>query len=292
MNTTFSQIATLQNQKPTTKSSLENIKQQFKAHWLNAVVISAITYLAFTKDVTFHLQFSEGKSPKNESTLKASIGSMTQKEQTGKPKLVSLKTRPENVSTLTTPQAQKSNASYTNKSANTSTPEEANFYQNIDFMVNSENAHDATTKREKCWNYVSRYVNVAKQERIKFGIPVSITLAQGILESDAGQSALTRKANNHFGVKSFQKGNKNVVIMKDDTPNDKFVIYSTAWASYRAHSLLLMKNSHYQDLQFLSKTDYIGWAKGLQNDGYATDPEYAKKLIQIIKSMQLYKFDV
>jgi flagellum-specific peptidoglycan hydrolase FlgJ len=144
-------------------------------------------------------------------------------------------------------------------------------------------------KQAKCWDYVTRFVSVARAEKAKFGIPVSITLAQGLLESDAGESALTRKANNHFGVKTFSK-NVSHVVMKDDTPRDKFKKYNSAWESYRDHSQLLMRD-HYKHLQFLSKTDYVGWAKGLKKAGYATDPFYAEKLVKIIESLQLYRFD-
>jgi flagellum-specific peptidoglycan hydrolase FlgJ len=144
-------------------------------------------------------------------------------------------------------------------------------------------------KQAKCWDYVTRFVSVARAEKSKFGIPVSITLAQGLLESDAGESSLTRKANNHFGVKTFDKKVSHVV-MKDDTPRDKFKKYNSAWESYRDHSQLLMRD-HYKHLQFLSKTDYIGWAKGLEKAGYATDPFYAEKLVKIIESLQLYRFD-
>lgn len=78
--------------------------------------------------------------------------------------------------------------------------------------------------------------------------------------------------------------------MKDDVPNDKFKKYNSAWESYRDHSLLLMR-SHYKHLQFLSKTDYAGWAKGLEKAGYATDKQYAEKLTAIIENLQLYRFD-
>jgi flagellum-specific peptidoglycan hydrolase FlgJ len=167
----------------------------------------------------------------------------------------------------------------------------ANIFDNVNIFWNVEKAAPSVvkSKQEKCWDYISRYANVAKAEKQKFGIPVSITLAQGLLESNAGDSRLTRAANNHFGVKTF---NKNIphVVMKDDTPNDKFKTYNSAWESYRDHSLLLMRD-HYKQLQYLSKTDYVGWARGLQKAGYATDKQYADKLIQLIEALRLYRFD-
>ena len=168
---------------------------------------------------------------------------------------------------------------------------EANLFDNVSIFVAPEKASATVvkSKQEKCWDYVRRFVAVAKAERQKFGIPVSITLAQGLLESDAGDSRLTRAANNHFGIKTF---NSNVphVVMKDDTPKDKFKKYESAWESFRDHSNLLMR-SHYNQLQYLSKTDYVGWAKGLEKAGYATDKLYAEKLVKIIENLKLYRFD-
>ncbi len=168
---------------------------------------------------------------------------------------------------------------------------EANLFDNVSIFIAPEKANPIVvkSKQEKCWDYVRRFINVAKTERQKFGIPVSITLAQGLLESDAGESRLTRAANNHFGVKTFNRRVPHVV-MKDDTPTDKFKKYDSAWESFRDHSMLLMRD-HYQQLQYLSKTDYVGWAKGLEKAGYATDKQYAENLIKIIENLKLYRFD-
>jgi flagellum-specific peptidoglycan hydrolase FlgJ len=177
------------------------------------------------------------------------------------------------------------------KSAYAKGGNDANLFDNVSIFVAPERAEAAVvkSKKDKCWDYVRRFVAIAKTERQKFGIPVSITLAQGLLESDAGDSRLTRAANNHFGVKTFNARVPHVV-MKDDSPTDKFKKYDTAWESYRDHSLLLMRD-HYKGLQYLSKVDYVNWAKGLQKAGYATDPQYAAKLIKIIENLQLYKLD-
>ncbi len=164
----------------------------------------------------------------------------------------------------------------------------ANNFQNVSALLSKETALPKD-KTEKYQDYIRRFAQIARTERDKFGIPASIKLAQGILESDAGESALTRATNNHFGIKTF----KNDVphrIFKDDTPNDKFCLYASAWESFRAHSQLLMQ-TNYKSLQFLSSKDYAGWAYGLQRCGYATDPQYAQKLIQIIRRLQLDRFD-
>jgi flagellum-specific peptidoglycan hydrolase FlgJ len=177
------------------------------------------------------------------------------------------------------------------KSAYAKGGNDANLFDNVSIFVAPDKADAGVvkSKKDKCWDYVRRFVTIAKSEKQKFGIPVSITLAQGLLESDAGDSRLTRAANNHFGVKTFNKRVPHVV-MKDDSPTDKFKKYDSAWESYRDHSVLLMRD-HYKALQYLSKTDYVNWAKGLQKAGYATDPQYAVKLIKIIENLQLYKLD-
>lgn len=136
-------------------------------------------------------------------------------------------------------------------------------------------------------NYIIRFLPLAKAEEAKFGVPACIKLAQGLLESASGTSTLARKANNHFGIKTFSKKVPHMV-MKDDTPTDKFKVYDSAWESYRDHSLFLMRD-HYKSLQSLSKTDYVGWAKGLQKAGYATDKNYADKIISIIKKYGLHR---
>lgn len=141
--------------------------------------------------------------------------------------------------------------------------------------------------------YVNRFSDVARSEMEQFGIPASITLAQGLLESSAGKSPLAREANNHFGIKCFSKKCKkgHCKNFSDDHHKDFFRTYPSAWESFRAHSLFLQKD-RYKHLLDLEKTDYKNWASGLKKAGYATDPNYAKKLIRLIESLDLDKFDV
>ncbi len=136
--------------------------------------------------------------------------------------------------------------------------------------------------------YIDRFLKVAKAESRKFGIPVSITLAQGILESNSGRSQLARKHNNHFGVKWRGKGKW--AYYTDERPNCKFRVYNTAWESYRDHSILL-STKRYSHLHKLKKTNYKSWAFGLKKAGYATAPNYAYTLIKIIEDFDLDKFD-
>lgn len=137
-------------------------------------------------------------------------------------------------------------------------------------------------------NYIKRHKGIAKAEEEKFGIPASITLAQGLLESDAGGSRLARNNNNHFGIKCFSttctKGH--CVNYTDDTHKDFFRNYESAWGSFRGHSLLLQK-PRYESLYQLKKSDYKGWAHGLRKAGYATDKRYGEKLIKIIEVLDL-----
>jgi len=137
--------------------------------------------------------------------------------------------------------------------------------------------------------YVQRFAKVAKSEMEKYGIPASIKLAQGLLESKAGKSKLATTTNNHFGIKCFSKHCKkgHCTNFSDDSHKDFFKVFDTAWASYRAHSELLQSNRY----KHLLHQDYTTWAKGLSKAGYATDPQYSKKLIEIIETLELYKYD-
>ncbi len=137
--------------------------------------------------------------------------------------------------------------------------------------------------------YIEKWKDVAIDNMEKFGIPASITLAQGILESGDGNSMLAREANNHFGIKCHGwKGKK--VYHDDDKKGECFRSYKSAADSYADHSEFLQKK-RYAFLFDLKKTDYKAWAKGLKKAGYATNPKYPQLLIQIIEKNELYKYD-
>lgn len=139
--------------------------------------------------------------------------------------------------------------------------------------------------------YIDRYSAIAMREMRKYKIPASITLAQGILESRSGQSELTRKSNNHFGIKCHKGWNGEKTYHDDDEKGECFRMYKHAEESFKDHSLFLAERTRYQDLFRLKITDYKGWAKGLRKAGYATDRAYPQKLINIIESYQLYQYD-
>ncbi|NJL77142.1 MAG: glucosaminidase domain-containing protein [Saprospiraceae bacterium] len=168
----------------------------------------------------------------------------------------------------------------------------ANTYSNLTFSNQKFATKDSEpvkkAKREKQQDYVKRFAKVAQGEMKKYGIPASITLAQGLIESNCGESKLATHNNNHFGIKCFSKTCEkgHCSNFTDDTHKDFFRKYSTAWESFRAHSLLLQKD-RYKPLYKLSSSDYKQWAKGLKKAGYATDPHYADKLIDLIEELQL-----
>ncbi len=138
--------------------------------------------------------------------------------------------------------------------------------------------------------YIDSYSDIAQEEMLQYGIPASITLAQGILESGAGRGELTSKANNHFGIKCHG-WQGDTVYHDDDEAQECFRKYNDPKYSFRDHSLFLTQRSRYQDLFKLKKDDYKGWAKGLKKAGYATDPKYPDKLIGIVERYDLDKFD-
>ena len=146
------------------------------------------------------------------------------------------------------------------------------------------------------WNsayqqYIDQYKDIAIEQMMRYHIPASITLAQGLLESGAGRSELTRNSNNHFGIKCNNNWTGRRTYHDDDAKNDCFRVYDSAYESYEDHSKFLSGNQRYRQLFQLKTTDYKGWAKGLKACGYATSPVYAEKLIEIIQLYKLYQYD-
>lgn len=139
--------------------------------------------------------------------------------------------------------------------------------------------------------YVQQYSAIAVEQMTRHGIPASITLAQGLLESGAGKSKLATEANNHFGIKADSRWNGSTYSHLDNGNWHKFRVYKSAEKSYEDHSLFLVGNSRYSALFELDRTDYKGWAKGLKKAYYAEDREYDKKLISIIERYGLHKYD-
>lgn len=140
-------------------------------------------------------------------------------------------------------------------------------------------------------DYINKYAPIAVSEMQRSGVPASITLAQGMLESRYGLSSLAADGNNHFGIKCHRNWKGKTMRVNDDAPNECFRVYGSAEESFRDHSDFLRYQDRYKPLFELKPTDYKGWAKGLKKAGYATDPKYAEKLIKIIEDYKLYQYD-
>ncbi len=139
--------------------------------------------------------------------------------------------------------------------------------------------------------YIQTYKDIAMREMKEHKIPASITLAQGLLESGAGNSALAREANNHFGIKCHKGWTGKTYYMDDDEKDECFRKYKNAEESFRDHSEFLCTRGRYSALFALEITDYRGWARGLKAAGYATNPKYAQLLIDRIELYDLTKYD-
>ncbi|SEA93027.1 glucosaminidase domain-containing protein [Pedobacter hartonius] len=139
-------------------------------------------------------------------------------------------------------------------------------------------------------SYIEAFKGVAIEEMNTYGIPASITLAQGIIESGSGNSSLAKYANNHFGIKCTSEWKGKAYYKDDDKSNDCFRVYKDARESYKDHSEFL-KRKRYGALFELDKNDYVNWAKGLRQAGYATNPKYPDMLINTIEKYQLHQYD-
>lgn len=139
--------------------------------------------------------------------------------------------------------------------------------------------------------YIETYKGIAIENMQRYRIPASITLAQGLHESAAGQSYLATVANNHFGIKVGSNWTGPYVLRTDDAPNEQFRKYNSPAESYRDHAEFLSKRSRYAQLFTLPLEDYAAWARGLKAAGYATNPRYAEIIINTIERYQLYQYD-
>lgn len=140
-------------------------------------------------------------------------------------------------------------------------------------------------------DYIEQFKETAKNNMKEFGIPASITLAQGILESGAGTARLSVQANNHFGIKCHKEWQGDQIFHDDDAIDECFRKYNDPSESFRDHALFLSTRKYYVQLFTLEKDNYKAWAKGLKDAGYATDPKYPDKLISLIERYQLHRFD-
>lgn len=149
----------------------------------------------------------------------------------------------------------------------------------------------AVAQTDRYEAYIKQYQHYAVHEMKRHGIPASITLAQGLLESAAGTSRLARQGKNHFGIKTGSDWKGRYMLVDDDAPNERFRVYRSVKDSYEDHSRFLVDRPRYAALFRLSQRDYKGWAHGLKKAGYATNPRYASLLIDLIERYDLTRFD-
>src|SRR5690554_1407142 len=154
-----------------------------------------------------------------------------------------------------------------------------------------EKPNSTMTYAEVVALYINNFKEIAQTEMRLYGIPASIKLAQGILESGAGRGDLTSRSNNHFGIKCHTAWTGERVYHDDDELQECFRKYNDPKYSFRDHSLFLTSRSRYANLFSLKKDDYKAWARGLRAAGYATDPKYPDKLISIIERYKLHELD-
>ena len=160
----------------------------------------------------------------------------------------------------------------------------------INTNENESNTNNTKTTIISTEDYIASFSTIAQEEMRLYGIPASITIAQGILESSSGKGRLSVEANNHFGIKCHDwTGDR--IYHDDDASQECFRKYVDAKYSYRDHSLFLTGRSRYANLFKLKKNDYKGWAKELKAAGYATDRKYPDKLISLIERYDLHKLD-
>lgn len=144
--------------------------------------------------------------------------------------------------------------------------------------------------KERTEAYINNYKDLAIQEMLRTGVPASIKLAQGILESQFGESTLAKNANNHFGIKCKTEWTGDKIYQDDDARGECFRVYKSAEESYRDHSDFLKTRPHYSFLFKLEPTDITGWAYGLKRAGYATNKTYPERLLRVIEDYQLHQY--
>ena len=166
-----------------------------------------------------------------------------------------------------------------------------NLFVLLAFIISYSGSALAQSRSKQYEEYIHKYRDIAVEEMKRYHIPASITLAQGLLESGAGNGKLAKLSNNHFGIKCHGVWQGEKVYHDDDEQGECFRKYDDPFQSYEDHSLFLTSRPRYAELFLLDVTDYKGWANGLKKCGYATDKAYASKLIGIIELYNLNLYD-
>ena len=272
--------------------------KKINENWFEIVMIPMILYLMISKDISVSIQMgqeatsfkSELPKPKANTTSLAIPTHQTSKPSSSKGFHLG--------SWLDSRKKEKTTKSQSKKQ--TQKPKKvprAQHFSNLTFIMSPTYARRkgiptavVNEKKKNCYNYVKKFKKAALNEQKEYGILASITLAQGLLESNAGDSRLARESLNHFGIKCRTKCRGCTCRnYHDDDIYDMFRVFTDPMESYREHSILL-NNSRYKKLKKYGN-DYKKWAFGLKKAGYATDKRYAEKLIMIIEALRLDKYD-
>lgn len=261
------------------------LQYQVRKHWYKPLLFLAIGSMISQKDFSMDMSFNSKRNKQSWVSLSDNTYDKPSSE-----------VRAVNTSMLSGGKKAKQVKSSSSTSSKPSNRDQnlANTYSNLGFDEKEKKIEDPkrAAKRKKQLQYVNRYAEIAQSEMEKYGIPASIKLAQGLLESNVGESPLAVRNNNHFGIKCFSRTCRrgHCSNFSDDSHKDFFRKYKNAWESFRAHSQLL-QGKRYRHLKQLGTTNYEGWATGLKSAGYATDKRYAPKIIRLIEDLQLYKYD-
>lgn len=175
---------------------------------------------------------------------------------------------------------------HSTRKTNNSKPESKNSQSEV--IVSTSKT---TVTNDVVTNYISQFKDIAMSNMKNYGIPASIILAQGILESGAGKGDLAARSNNHFGIKCHKGWTGETVKHDDDSAQECFRKYNDPSESYEDHAVFLTGRNRYANLFTLEKGDYKAWARGLRAAGYATDPKYPEKLISYIERYNLHQYD-
>jgi len=267
------------------RETMHRLSTWIGRHWQQALAIGLVVFIILKKDVAIDLHLSGApygaESAALSDWLPAGPGHSSRSEAAA----------PMNTSQLTTPDARLTAIGEERKQKKRRRSAAERGIGDWSWLK-KESAEKRAEKRRLQSRYVEQYAEIARREMSRHGIPASITLAQGLLESNSGQSRLAKQNKNHFGIKCFSKTCKkgHCRNFSDDHHKDFFRAYGSPEESYDAHSKLLLKD-RYSDLLELPSNDYIGWAFGLKKAGYATDKHYAEKLIFLIEDLELYQYD-
>ena len=282
---------------------LERVLNYAVKHAFELFMFALIAYLCAAKGISFRLDMYDPAAPAAEAqTAEVNMSSLfagyehvlTLFDSAPAPVTIGAQNRPAAAALETTVAIDAKHAGF-NAVAETDDP--APHISNLTLVLSPDYGerkglprHIIAAKKQRVQNYLNRYAAAAQNEMREFGIPASITLAQGLLESNAGDSRLARQSNNHFGIKCRAKClGCTCRNYGDDTRYDMFRVFDSAAESFREHSTLL-NSRRYRKLKSHGK-DYTKWAHGLKSCGYATDKRYGHKLVTIIENLGLDRFD-